>query len=99
VIQRFCFVKLADHEVARRAALADALTAQLRSAGAVAVVGLPADASAARWDLSIVITCTSLAAWQALAEAPPICAILDELGRRAAVMKAWTFDARPLGGS
>src|SRR5690606_28643313 len=66
VIQRFCFVKLADDEVATRAELAELLRARLISAGADAVVGLPADASAARWDLSIVITAASLEAWNAL---------------------------------
>lgn len=97
MIQRFCFVKLADHEVARRGELAELVAAELGSAGAEAVVGLPADASAARWDLSIVITCASLAAWHALAHAPAIRAVFDDLGQRAAVVKAWTFEARELG--
>jgi len=93
VIQRFCFVKLADHEVARRGELAELLSAQLRSAGAEAVVGLPADASAARWDLSIVITAASLEAWNALARVPAMTGVFDELAQRASVVKAWTFEA------
>jgi hypothetical protein len=48
VIQRFCFVKLNDGEVETRAELAEMIYAQLTSAGADAVVGLPADDSAAR---------------------------------------------------
>jgi hypothetical protein len=93
VIQRFCFVKLRDDEVAIRGDIAAVLTAELREAGADAVVGLPADASAARWDLSIVITAASLAAWHALTQAPVMTAVLDQLARRAAVVKAWTFAA------
>lgn len=93
MIQRFCFVKLADHEIATRGELAERLAAQLRSAGAEAIVGLPADASAARWDLSIVITAASLEAWHALAQGPVVTGVFDELARRATVVKAWTFEA------
>jgi len=91
VIQRFCFVKLRDDEVPRRAELAEMLRAELTAAGADAVVGLPADASAARWDLSIVITAASLAAWNALAQLPAMIGVLDGLAARADVVKAWTF--------
>jgi hypothetical protein len=93
VVQRFCFVKLADAEIAGRAALAGKLRAALAEAGADAVVGLPADDSAARWDLSIVITAASLAAWTALALTPAMIGILDDLAARAAVVKAWTFES------
>ena len=93
MIQRFCFVKLRDDEVATRGELARLLSAQLRAAGADVVVGLPADESAARWDLSIVITAASLAAWNALAQVPAMIGALDELARCAAVVKAWTFEA------
>jgi len=93
VIQRFCFVKLLDDEVASRAELADKLRAQLVEAGADAVVGLPADDSAARWDLSIVITAASLEAWNALAQLPTMIGVFDDLAARAAVVKAWTFEA------
>jgi hypothetical protein len=93
VIQRFCFVKLRDDEVATRGELAQLLSAQLREAGADAVVGLPADASAARWDLSIVISAASLAAWNALAQVPAMVGAFDELAQRAAVVKAWTFES------
>lgn len=93
MIQRFCFVKLLDDEVATRAELAEMILAQLRSAGANAVVALPADDSAARWDLSIVITTASLDAWNALASRPAMTGVFDELAGRAAVVKAWTFSA------
>ena len=93
VIQRFCFVKLLDDEVAGRGELAEKLRAQLADAGADATVGLPADASAARWDLAIVINAASLEAWNALAQLPTMTGVFDELAARAAVVKAWTFEA------
>jgi hypothetical protein len=93
VIQRFCFVKLADDEVTGRAALAEKLRAELAEAGADIVVGIPADASAQRWDLSIVITAASLEAWSALAQLPAMIGVFDELAARADVVKAWTFQS------
>lgn len=93
MIQRFCFVKLRDDEVAIRGEIAALLSAELREAGADAIVGLPADASAARWDLSIVITAASLAAWHALARLPAIVRVLEQLAARAAVVKSWTFES------
>lgn len=93
MIQRFCFVKLLDDEVATRRELGQMLRAQLESAGADVVVGVPADASAAKWDLSIVITAASVEAWNALARAPAMTGVFDELSARAAVVKAWTFEA------
>jgi hypothetical protein len=93
MIQRFCFVKLRDDEVGTRAELAELLRAQLISAGADAIVGLPADESAVRWDLSIVITAASVAAWHALAMQPVMAGLFDELSARAEVIKAWTFEA------
>lgn len=93
MIQRFAFVKLLDDEVGTRAELAELLRARLISAGADAVVGLPADDSAARWDLSIVISAASLAAWNALAMQPAMTGVFDELAARSAVIKAWTFEA------
>ncbi len=93
MIQRFCFVKLLDDEVATRGELAELLHAGLTSAGADVVIGLPADDSAARWDLSIVITAASLEAWSALAMLPAMTGVFDELAARATVVKAWTFEA------
>lgn len=93
MVQRFCFVKLLDAEVGGRAELADKLRAQLTDAGADAVVGTPADDSAARWDLSIVINAATLEAWNALAQLPAMVGVFDELAERAAVVKAWTFQS------
>ena len=93
MIQRFCFVKLLDDEVGTRAELAEMLRAQLISAGADAIVGLPADDSARKWDLSIVINAASLEAWHALAAQPAMTGMFDELAARAQVVKAWTFTA------
>jgi hypothetical protein len=93
VIQRFCFVKLLDDEVETRAELAEMLRAQLISAGADAVVGLPADDSAVRWDLSILITAASIEAWNALVMQPAMTGVFDELAARSEVVKAWTFEA------
>lgn len=93
MIQRFCFVKLRDDEVAIRGELATALAARLAAGGADAVVGLPADDSAIRWDLSIVIAAASLDAWRQLAESPAIAGVFDELAARAKVVKSWTFEA------
>lgn len=93
MIQRFCFVKLLDDEVGTRAELAEMIYAQLTAAGADAVVGLPADDSAARWDMSIVINAASIEAWNALAHLPAMIGVFDELAARATVVKAWTFEA------
>jgi hypothetical protein len=93
MIQRFCFVKLLDDEVGTRAELAELLRARLISAGADAIVGLPADDSAVRWDLAIVVTAASIGAWHALAMQPAMTGVFDELAARAAVVKAWTFEA------
>jgi hypothetical protein len=93
VIQRFCFVKLADHEVETRGELAQILRVQLESAGANAVVGTPADDSAARWDLSIVVVTETLEQWHALSALPMMTGVFDELSARAVVVKAWTFES------
>ena len=93
MIQRFCFVKLLDDEVGTRAELAEMLRAQLLSAGADVIVGLPADESARRWDLSIVISAASIEAWHALAAQPAMTGVFDELAQRSQVVKAWTFSA------
>lgn len=96
MVDRFIFVKLLDGEVTAREAIADYLADQLGAvAGADAVtVGIPADASAARWDLSIVVAAADVAAWEAIAARAA--AVLDDwLPARAAVVKAWTFSRRP----
>ena len=90
MIQHFLFVKLEDGE--DREDLAERLRAQLSEVGVSAKVGLPADHSAAKWDLSIVIDAASLEAWHAQAAAPDVVAIFDDLATRAHVTKRWSFD-------
>lgn len=86
-------MKLRDDEVAIRNELAASYAARLAATGAASIVGLPADDSAIRWDLSIVITVASLDAWQALAALPAVAGVFDELATRAKVVKAWTFES------
>jgi hypothetical protein len=92
VIQRFCFVKLHDHHVERRDDFAQRLRAEFAEAGADALIGLPADHTAARWDVSITITAASSEAWHALARTPKLIEIFDDITAHAKVMKQWTFD-------
>ena len=95
MVDRYCFVKLLDGDVGERAAIAARLAEELAAVagGGNVTVGLPADDSAARWDLSIVIRVGDLDAWRRLAADPRIISILDEwLPSRAAVVKAWTFE-------
>jgi len=91
-VQRYCFVRLAEPHIVARAAIAAEVRATLEAAGAVAEVGEPADDSAARWDLAIVVRCVDLPAWQRLAATPAISALFAHtLPARAVVIKAWTF--------
>ncbi|MEO6775134.1 MAG: hypothetical protein ABI467_19375 [Kofleriaceae bacterium] len=92
MIQHFLFVKLEDPHVESREDFAEQLRAQLAEAGVAAKVGVPADASAAKWDLSIVIDAASLEAWHAQAATPGVVAIFDALEARAHVTKRWSFD-------
>jgi hypothetical protein len=95
VVERYLFVKLLDDEVARREAIADHVCgafAGVVTAGRV-TVGVPADDSASRWDLSIVVRADDLADWSRIAAL--VEPMLVWLGERAAVVKAWTFQLRP----
>lgn len=96
MIQRFCFAKLSDAEVPARTGVANWLRAELAEAGANATVGVPADGSAASWDLSVVITAPSLDAWNALAHSAKMIAIFRQLAERSAVVKEWTFVVEPI---
>jgi hypothetical protein len=98
VVDRYLFVKLLDGESAERVVIADHLQRELASvAGADRVtVGVPADDSASRWDLSIVVRAEDVAAWERIAAR--VAPLLTEwLPARAAVIKAWTFQLRPAG--
>ncbi len=92
MIQRFVFVKLLEAHAESRVSLALRLRALFEEAGAEAQIGLPADDSAVKWDLSIVVTAASLEAWHALSQVPAIEAIFAEVRAQAKVEKAWSFD-------
>lgn len=90
MIQHFLFVKLEPGE--SREDLAERLRAGFAEAGVEATVGLPADASAAKWDLSIVIDAASLEAWHAQSRIPAVMDLLEDLQARSHVQKRWSFD-------
>ena len=96
MIDRFTFIKLLDGEVGQREVIAAEVRGALAAiAGEGRVsVGLPADDSAARWDLSIVIRADDVAAWRAI-EARVAAVIDARIAPRAAVVKAWTFATSP----
>jgi hypothetical protein len=94
VIDRYCFVKLKDAHVANREALAEALHAMLDGVDGVAsvTIGLPADDSAARWDLSLVVRTLDLGRWREVEQDEGIREVFDGwLPEHAEVVKAWTF--------
>jgi len=95
VIDRYCFVKLKDEHVANRAALAEALHAMLDGIDGVAsvTVGLPADDSAARWDLSLVLRTLDLGRWREVEHDEALREVFDGwLPDHAEMFKAWTFE-------
>ena len=69
MIERYTFVKLQDKHLGERAEIAQQMqwTATALPGVLDAQVGLPADDSAARWDLSMRIRCEDLATWQTVA--------------------------------
>lgn len=92
-VVRYCFVRLLDEPAAEREARAHTLATELTRACAPCPVwvGVPADESAARWDLAVTIALPDLCAWQALAASPAYEAVLARLTVDAKVIKAWTF--------
>jgi len=88
MIQRFVLFRL--HADASRA---EAI-AQCRAVlGDAVTIGTPADDSAKKWDVSLVIRADDLAAMTALLARPEVAALLDEwLPPRTAVIKAWSFE-------
>jgi hypothetical protein len=94
VVERFYFVRLASEHAGER----DVVAVRLRDVfsglrGVIAVsAGVPADDSAAKWDVSVVVRCVDLAAWEAVAATPAVAELLGEwLPAQAAVVKSWTF--------
>ena len=91
-VLRCCYVRLHTANVGDRVGWAMRIREVLAAQAIVADVGEPADDSAARWDLAIVIRCASLSAWQALAARPSLAQLFDhDLPAAAVVVKAWTF--------
>ncbi|MFT3697198.1 MAG: hypothetical protein QM831_28910 [Kofleriaceae bacterium] len=80
------------HDGSDRRQLAVRLRAEFEEAGVDAQVGIPADRSAEKWDLSVVVEAASTEAWHSLARTPAIATIYADLAARAEVTKAWTFD-------
>lgn len=95
MIERYCFARLsgeaASHDQ-RRAILAE-LRAQLADVPGVAglTLGIPADDSAARWDLSIVVRFETLGGYEAAAASERWRGAFAALTARAVVIKAWNF--------
>ncbi|HVV82712.1 MAG TPA: hypothetical protein VHE35_06510 [Kofleriaceae bacterium] len=97
MIDRFAFVRLAPPHatvVGRADALARVRTALAELPGLVRLsLGTPGDASAEKWDLSIVARFADLAALQAAMATVGWASVFDHmLPARASVVKAWTFE-------
>lgn len=66
---------------------------RLAFAGAELTIGTPADDSAKKWDVSVVIRCADLAALAALHARPAVAELLEHwLPAHTAVIKAWSFE-------
>ena len=95
MIDRYCFFRMNDPAL-REEALARCREALAGAPEIVALsVGTPADDSAKKWDVGVVIRCADLDALAALLARPAVAAFFDGwLVERAAVVKAWSFTAR-----
>ena len=94
MIDRYCFVKLKDEHAGNRVALAEALHAMLDGVDGIAAVtvGVPADDSAAKWDLSLVMRTLDLGRWREVEQDEGVREVFDGwLPEHAEVIKAWTF--------
>jgi hypothetical protein len=95
MIARYCFVRLtSEHatEDGRRAVLMKLRTYLAGVPGLVRLtVGTPADESAARWDLSVVVRFGSLADLTAATATASWQRAFAELAVGAVVVKAWNF--------
>lgn len=92
MIDRYYFVKLTD-EHATAAGRAEVI-ARCRAAlaGVAVTAGVPADDSASRWDVGIVVRVADLGALAALLARPEVAAFMDWLAARSTVVKAWSFE-------
>jgi hypothetical protein len=99
VIDRYCFVRLAEEHATdegREAAIA-AVREGLRDVPGLVrlTTGVPADDSAARWDLSIVARFASLDELAVAMASAAWTSVIDEwLPARAVVIKSWSFAVR-----
>jgi hypothetical protein len=93
VIIRFCFVRLApaaSTDEDRRACAA--AVASLTTLGVAVETASPADDSARKWDLAIIIRTASAAQLAAAMATATWAAVFDHtIGSRAIVVKAWNF--------
>jgi hypothetical protein len=95
MIAHFVFAKLKDPEVARRQQVAAHAHEQLRGVeeAVMVAVGLPADDSAARWDLALELRFASLEAYRRVAATARWQAFFHTwLADRCVVVKAWNFE-------
>ncbi|MBL8624329.1 MAG: hypothetical protein JNK64_23685 [Myxococcales bacterium] len=95
MITHHCFVRLAPAHAtdAGRAAALEAARPLAALPGLALRLGVPADDTAAKWDLAIAIDAPSLAALAAARATPAWQALDAHLAAHAIVVKAWNFAA------
>lgn len=95
MITHHCFVRLApaDATDAGRAAALAVARGLAALPGLALRLGLPADDSAAKWDLAMAVDAPSLAALAAARTTPAWQALDAHLAAHAIVVKAWNFAA------
>lgn len=95
MITRFCFVRLApEHsDLPGRAAVLTRARALADDAGLTVRLGVPADDSAAKWDVAIAIDAPSLDALAAAQLGAAWIELDAHLATHAIVVKTWNFAA------
>ncbi|MEZ4401191.1 MAG: hypothetical protein R3B06_14290 [Kofleriaceae bacterium] len=93
MITRFCFVRLqpTDADAAGRAAAVDVVRSLAALPGLTVAIDLPADATAAKWDLAITVNAPSLAHLAEAMATPAWAAVDAYVAGHAVVVKAWNF--------
>jgi hypothetical protein len=93
MVDRFCLFRL-HADTPRADAIArfrDVLDAEADAL--VVTIGTPADDTAKKWDVSVVIRCADLEALTALLARPAVRELLEVwLPPRTAIIKAWSFE-------
>ena len=94
VIDRFVLLRLYASPGGRDGAIAHVREVLGAAPEALSVTfGTPADASAKKWDVAVVIRCADLDALAALLARPEVVHLFhDWLPARAEVIKAWSFE-------